>query len=96
MKIISFKSKNYPLNLKGIKGAPQKLYVKGSFKKSDILAVAIVGSRKMSQFGAEAARRFAQEFAAKGVTIVSGLARGIDTVAHKTALSMGGRTIAVL
>jgi DNA processing protein len=96
VKIISLRSKNYPLNLKAIKGAPPKIYIKGNLKKSDILAVAIVGSRKMSKRGAAAASRFTRELASKGVTIVSGLARGIDTVAHKTALETGGRTIAVL
>lgn len=72
------------------------LYILGEIKKEDENAVAIVGSRKMTSKGRDNAFKFAYELAKNGVTIISGLARGIDTVAHEGALAAGGRTIAVL
>jgi len=72
------------------------LYVKGKILKSDIRAIAVVGSRNMTPRGEALTKKFVKEFTKKGYTIVSGLARGIDTVAHKSALKEGGRTIAVL
>lgn len=73
-----------------------KLYIKGKVLKSDIKAIAVVGSRNVSFRGEALTKKFVKEFVKEGYTIVSGLARGIDTVAHKTALKEGGRTIAVL
>lgn len=96
MKIITFNDINYPVNLREITGAPKHLYIKGSLIKNDSFAIAIVGSRNMSKYGEKTADYFASELAKNGVTIVSGLARGIDTVAHKAALKAGGRTLAVL
>lgn len=93
---LTIDDKNYPANLKGIADAPYVIYIKGKIIPSDSNAVAIVGSRKITSYGREVAERFAGELGAVGVTIVSGLARGVDTVAHKSALGMGGRTIAVL
>lgn len=93
---ISINDKKYPENLKGISDAPFLLYVKGNLTNSDRNAIAIVGSRQMSSYGKEVANNFGSELASSGITIVSGLARGIDTAAHKGALSVGGRTIAVL
>ena len=87
---------NYPKNLAEIDSAPLVLYVKGTLKSLDTESVAIVGSRKMTSYGREVAEKFAYEISQAGVTIVSGLARGIDTVAHKSALEAGGRTIAVV
>jgi DNA processing protein len=86
----------YPVNLKGLEGAPSVLYFKGHLKVADINSVAIVGSRKMSSYGREVAQKFSAELASFGVTIISGLAKGIDTAAHRGALSVGGRTVAVL
>lgn len=86
----------YPANLKDIDDAPVVLYVKGKLEKSDVNSVAIIGTRKMTSYGKEIADRFAAELAGVGVTVVSGLALGIDAVAHKSALDIGGRTIAVL
>lgn len=74
----------------------KKLFVLGKILKSDANAVAVVGARKMSQRGRRLTVKFVKKLVKAGFTIVSGLARGIDTVAHETALAAGGRTIAVL
>lgn len=86
----------YPHLLREIPDRPPVLYLRGELRREDEVAVAIVGTRSASAYGREMTRRLASELAAKGVAIVSGLARGIDTVAHKAALEAGGRTIAVL
>lgn len=88
--------KNYPLNLTEIDDSPAPLYVKGKVLAQDRLSVAIVGTRKPTSYGREVTANFSSWLAQLGITIVSGLARGIDTVAHKSAISVGGRTIAVL
>jgi DNA processing protein len=85
----------YPALL-GTIPSPPRLEVRGSIEPSDSLAVAIVGSRRATPYGLEVAEALAAELAARGVTIVSGLARGIDTAAHRGALHGGGRTVAVL
>jgi DNA processing protein len=87
---------DYPVNLRGLPGTPTVLYVKGAFAKTDINALAIVGSRKMTAYGQEVTEKFARELAGLGVTIVSGLARGVDTAAHRAVLEAHGRTIAVM
>jgi DNA processing protein len=86
----------YPKRLKDIYDPPALLYVKGELRREDELAVAIVGSRKTSPYGRWFTEKISQDLAGHGVTIVSGLARGIDSVAHMGALEGGGRTIAVL
>lgn len=86
----------YPENLSKISGFPEELYIQGKILPEDEKAVAIVGSRITSKYGREVAYKFSYELAKKGVTIVSGLARGIDTIAHTAALDANGRTIAVL
>ena len=73
-----------------------KLYIKGKILQSDCKAIAVVGSRNASFRGEALTKKFVKEFVKEGYTIISGLAMGIDTVAHKTALKEGGRTIAVL
>jgi DNA processing protein len=85
----------YPALL-GTISSPPRLEVRGSLQASDALAIAIVGSRHATPYGLEVAETLAAELAARGVTIVSGLARGIDTAAHRGALGAGGRTLAVL
>jgi DNA processing protein len=85
----------YPALLGAIP-APPRLFVRGGLDAADALAVAIVGSRRPTPYGLAIAERLASELAARGVTIVSGLARGIDTAAHRGALAAGGRTLAVL
>jgi DNA processing protein len=87
---------NYPQNLKGLADAPAVLYVRGLLKKSDSQAVAIVGTRMMTSYGREVANRFAGELANYGITVISGLALGIDAEAQRSALSAGGRTVGVL
>jgi DNA processing protein len=86
----------YPQKLKDLEGAPYVLYFKGVLKNSDVNSVAIVGSRKMTLYGQEISQKFSKELAGSGLAIISGLAKGIDTVAHTGALSVGGRTVAVL
>ncbi len=74
----------------------KKLYILGKILKSDSKAIAVVGARKMTKRGEKLTKKFVTELVKAGYTIVSGLAKGVDTVAHQTALSLGGRTIAVL
>ncbi len=88
--------KDYPPNLLQIHDPPPCLYHKGDINKDDNLAIAIVGARHATHYGITIAERIAGELAARGITIVSGMARGIDTAAHRGALKGGGRTIAVL
>jgi len=86
----------YPALLKLLPDAPLVLYVRGTFTKSDSRALAIVGTRKATRYGLDAAAKFANQLAQAGVTIISGLAHGIDAAAHQAALQAGGRTLAVL
>jgi len=96
IKVVTIFDNDYPENLKDLSDAPHVLYVRGNFKNTDSNAVAIVGSRMMTSYGREVAKKFAGELASFGVTIVSGLALGVDAEAQRAALSVGGRTIAVL
>lgn len=86
----------YPFRLKEVPELPPILYLKGDLLPSDDLSIAVVGTRKATAYGREATAHITAGLARAGVTVVSGLARGIDTEAHKTALEAGGRTIAVL
>jgi DNA processing protein len=85
----------YPVLL-GVIPNPPTIEVRGTLEPSDGLAIAIVGSRRATPYGLEVAESLAADLAARGITIVSGLARGIDTAAHRGALASGGRTLAVL
>src|SRR3989442_7573852 len=85
----------YPALLGSIPARPA-LFVRGALSDDDALALAIVGSRRPTPYGLAVAERLASELAERGVTIVSGFARGIDTAAHRGALAAGGRTLAVL
>lgn len=96
LKIITLLDCDYPERLKNIPGAPIALYVKGSLKEEDKYSISIVGSRRASYYGMANAKKFSAELSERGLTVVSGMARGIDAQAHKGALSTGGRTIAVM
>lgn len=85
----------YPALLAEIR-SPPVLHARGRVEAGDAVAVAIVGARRASAYGLATAERLAADLASRGVTIVSGLARGIDTAAHRGALAAGGRTLAVL
>jgi DNA processing protein len=87
---------DYPAPLKTIYDPPLCLYVRGTLAKQDEQALAVVGTRRSSHYGAAQAERLAYLAAKAGFTIVSGLARGIDTIAHRAALKAGARTVAVL
>jgi DNA processing protein len=86
----------YPPRLKEIYNAPPLLYVKGEITRQDDQSVGVVGTRGPTVYGKELAARIVPELVRSGLTIVSGLARGIDSIAHRAALDAGGRTIAVL
>ena len=86
----------FPARLKKIPYPPAFLFLKGTLLPQDDLALAVVGTRSASYYGLKTCRRLAGGLAARGVTVVSELARGIDTAAHQEALETGGRTLAVL
>lgn len=96
LRVVAFSDKDYPDLLKNIYDLPIILYVKGRLDLRDINCVAVVGSRGCSYYGRRIAQSLSRELASKGIIVVSGLARGIDTAAHKGVLSVNGKTIAVL
>ena len=94
--ILTWEDPRYPRLLQRIDGPPPVLYVRGEITAADEWALAVVGTRRASSYGRESTRRLVGPLARLGVTIVSGLALGIDGEAHKAALEAGGRTLAVL
>lgn len=94
--VVTILDKDYPRNLKGLEAAPSVLYYKGNLDSLETNSVAIVGSRKMTSYGKEVTEKFSGELSNFGVTIISGLARGVDSFAHRACLAVGGRTVAVL
>jgi DNA processing protein len=86
----------YPSALREIADPPPVLYVRGELAPADDWAIAVVGTRRASPYGRQATERIVEDLARAGVTVISGLARGVDTHAHRAALAAGGRTIAVL
>jgi DNA processing protein len=95
-RIITPLDEEYPGALKHIHDPPLALYIKGSLEKKDRHALAVVGSRRSTSYGNTVADRLSYQLAKVGFTVISGLARGIDTAAHRGALKGGGRTLAVL
>ncbi|MBA3961406.1 MAG: DNA-protecting protein DprA [Chthoniobacterales bacterium] len=94
--VITAQSPNYPRQLREIHAPPIVLYVWGEITERDQHAIGVIGSRRTSHYGAECAKKLSYQLAYSGLTIISGLARGIDTAAHQGALAAQGRTIAVI
>lgn len=94
--ILCVRDKNYPLLLKEIPDPPALLYFRGELKEEDGLAVAVVGSRKFSAYGQRIAVQLGRELAENKITVVSGLALGIDSICQRAAIEVGGRTIGIL
>ena len=94
--VVPYQDDRYPEVLKNMEDAPLVLYMKGEYHPDDRFAIGVVGSRKHTPYGESVTQRIAGELSAAGFTVISGLARGIDTLSHKSALAAGGRTIAVL
>ncbi|MBS3765883.1 DNA-processing protein DprA [Candidatus Bipolaricaulota bacterium] len=96
LEILTLEDSRYPESLRTIDKPPPVLYVKGEYVEEDQLGVAMVGTRKNTNYGKKVAKKLAQQLAREGFTLVSGMARGIDTFSHKAALGAGGRTVAVM
>lgn len=96
IRVITWKDKTYPALLREIDAAPPVLYIYGTLTEADAFALAVVGTRNSSTYGRQVTEQMVTKLAKGQVTIVSGLALGIDTIAHTAALDGGGRTIAVL
>jgi DNA processing protein len=95
-RVVTFWDKEYPSLLKNIYDPPAFLFVRGTVRADDKYSVAIVGTRTASEYGRHMAEKIGQGLAKFGITVVSGLARGIDTIAHASSLKAGGRTLAVV
>jgi len=96
IQVLTWEDEAYPQRLKEIEQPPPVLYLRGELIPEDDWAVAIVGSRRVTPYGRQVTEEIGAFLAANGVTVVSGLARGVDAIAHKAALKAGGRTLAVL
>jgi len=96
IQVLTWVDDNYPIRLRDIDNAPPVLYLRGSIETNDEWAVAIVGTRRITPYGRQVAERIATQLANNGITVVSGLAMGVDTVAHQSSLDAGGRTLAIL
>lgn len=96
VRLLTFRSGDYPAPLRELPHPPPVLYLKGEWCESDRRAMAVVGTRRPSPYGQKSARAFGLRLAEAGWTVVSGLARGVDTLAHEAALRGGSRTVAVL
>jgi DNA processing protein len=93
---LTWEDGNYPRLLKEIDQPPPILYVRGDLQAGDDLAVAVVGTRRITTYGRQVTEELTSTLAMGGITVISGLARGVDSIAHQAALNAGGRTIAVL
>ena len=93
---ITIDDTEYPKLLRNIHSPPKALYVNGTLLSQDEIAVALVGSRRATPYGLETCEHLAYDLACRGVTVVSGMARGVDSAAHRGAMKAKGRTIAVM
>ena len=96
IKILTWQDESYPQRLKEIDQPPPVLYIRGEYLPDDLFAVAIVGTRRVTPYGRQITEELSSFLAANGMTVVSGLARGVDAIAHQVSLRAGGRTIGVL
>ncbi len=96
IKIVIESDDNYPSSLQNMYDPPLALYIWGTLSETDKHSISMVGSRKTSNYGRETARKLAMQLASAGFTIISGMARGIDTYSHEGAIAANGRTIAVI
>lgn len=96
IQILTWEDEAYPPRLKEIEQPPPVLYLRGTFLPEDSFAVAMVGTRGITHYGRQITEELAGFLAANGITVISGLARGVDATAHSSALKAGGRTLAVL
>ena len=96
IRVVGYNDPLYPVTLKESEDAPVVLYMIGDYIPEDRFGIAVVGSRKYTHYGESVTQRIAGQLSSAGFTIISGLARGIDTLAHRSALATGGRTVAVL
>lgn len=96
LSVLTLADPDYPESLRAIDKPPPVLYLKGNYVKQDQFGVAMVGTRKNTNYGEKIAGKLARQLVNKGFTVVSGMARGIDTFSHRSALESGGRTVAVM
>ena len=94
--ILTWQDGSYPQRLKEIDQPPPVLYIRGEYLPDDLFAVAVVGTRRVTSYGRQITEELSSFLAANGMTVISGLARGVDAIAHQAALKSGGRSIAVL
>jgi DNA processing protein len=94
-KAINYHDTEYPSRLKEIYDYPPIIYIKGELKPQDEWSIAVVGTRRATVYGRQVAEELAEDLAQSNITVVSGLARGIDTIAHNSTLKAGGRTVAI-
>jgi len=96
LSLLTWCDPTYPALLREIDASPPVLYIRGTLQEADQFSLAVVGTRSISNYGQQVTERFSAELARGQVTVVSGLALGVDTLAHTAALDAGGRTLAVL
>jgi DNA processing protein len=96
VQVLTWEDDDYPRCLSEVDNAPPVLYLRGEFLPEDEWAVAVVGTRRLTAYGRQVTENIVRTLVGSGVTVVSGLARGVDAIAHQTAIEMGGRTMAVL
>ncbi len=96
IKILTWQDEAYPTRLKEIDQPPPVMYIRGEYLQDDLFAVAIVGTRRITPYGRQVTEELAAFLGSNGITVISGLARGVDAIAHHAALKAGGRTIGIL